>query len=177
MIYVTLAGDRMTVHQRRHVSGPNETGLVVGQLQATEIVDQSSAHPNHPNGEETNAKEELRKHFVIVAVIVLSQRSSPSSASAGTLDGCTGICPGAISRLAAGNRAVAIGFLFALVMVFMLYSLVAFASAKGEEEDGDHFEGNTKLEITWTVIPLITVLVLAVLGASRPDRGDSSPGR
>lgn len=58
-----------------------------------------------------------------------------------------------------------IGFLFALVMVFMLYSLFVFRRKPGEEGDGDHFEGNTKLEITWTVVPLITVLIFGVIGA------------
>lgn len=50
VIYVTLAGDRMTVHQRRHVSGPNETDLLWA-ITGDRAVDQSSAHPNHPNGE------------------------------------------------------------------------------------------------------------------------------
>jgi cytochrome c oxidase subunit II len=58
-----------------------------------------------------------------------------------------------------------IGFLFALVMVFMLYSLVVFRRKPGDDGDGDHFEGNTKLEITWTVVPLITVLIFGVIGA------------
>lgn len=60
---------------------------------------------------------------------------------------------------------VIIGFLFALVMVFMLYSLFVFRRKKGEEGDGDHFEGHTKLEITWTVLPLITVLLFGFVGA------------
>jgi len=50
VIYVTLAGDRMTVHQRRHVSGPNETDLLWA-ITGDRTVEQSSAHPNHPNGE------------------------------------------------------------------------------------------------------------------------------
>lgn len=50
VIYVTLAGDRMTVHQRRQVSGPNETDLLWAIL-GDRTVDQSSAHPNHLNGE------------------------------------------------------------------------------------------------------------------------------
>jgi cytochrome c oxidase subunit 2 len=58
-----------------------------------------------------------------------------------------------------------IGFLFALVMVFMLYSLFVFRRKPGDEGDGDHFEGNTKLEIAWTVLPLITVLLFGVIGA------------
>lgn len=111
-------------------------------------------------------KRSYGKHFVIVAVIIvitaiitivglsrIRWMAAPASAQAQTVDSMLAI------------ELVAIGFLFALVMVFMLYSLVAFRQRKGEERDGDHFEGNTKLEITWTVIPLIAVLSLAVLGA------------
>jgi cytochrome c oxidase subunit 2 len=58
-----------------------------------------------------------------------------------------------------------IGILFALVMGVMLYSLYVFRRKPGEEGDGDHFEGNTKLEITWTVVPLLTVLIFGVIGA------------
>ena len=45
-----------------------------------------------------------------------------------------------------------IAFLFALVMVFMVYSIVVFRRGKRQDE-GEHFEGNTTLEIVWTVCP------------------------
>lgn len=57
-----------------------------------------------------------------------------------------------------------ISFLFSLVVVFMLYSLVVFRRRKGDESDGDHFEGNTNLEIAWTVIPLLLVVVFGYIG-------------
>lgn len=56
-------------------------------------------------------------------------------------------------------------FLFALIIVPLFYSLVVFKRRKGETGDGKHFEGNTTLEITWTVIPLFVVLGFAYLGA------------
>jgi cytochrome c oxidase subunit 2 len=58
-----------------------------------------------------------------------------------------------------------ISFLFALILVPLFYSLIVFRRRKGEEGDGEHIEGNTSLEIVWTVIPLVIVLVLAYLGA------------
>ena len=58
-----------------------------------------------------------------------------------------------------------ISFFFALIMVPMLYSLVVFRRRKGETGDGEHFEGNTTLEISWTVIPLIIVIALGIIGA------------
>jgi cytochrome c oxidase subunit 2 len=50
-----------------------------------------------------------------------------------------------------------IAFLFSLVAVLMLYGLVVFRRREGDESDGDHFHGNTTLEIVWTVVPLILV--------------------
>ncbi|NTU55071.1 MAG: cytochrome c oxidase subunit II [Anaerolineales bacterium] len=58
-----------------------------------------------------------------------------------------------------------IAFLFALIVVPMLYSLLFFRRRKGDTTDAAHIEGNTKLEIIWTVIPLIIVLALAYVGA------------
>jgi len=57
-----------------------------------------------------------------------------------------------------------ISFLFALIMVPLLYSLFVFRRRKDEKGEGEHIEGNTTLEITWTVVPLILVLVFAYLG-------------
>ena len=57
----------------------------------------------------------------------------------------------------------------------IVYSLVVFRRKKGDTSDAAHIEGNTRLEVIWTVIPLITVLGLGYLGGSalrdtmRPD--------
>jgi cytochrome c oxidase subunit 2 len=48
----------------------------------------------------------------------------------------------------------------------MLYSIFAFRRKPGETGEGDHFEGNTSLEIVWTIVPLITVLYFAFLGST-----------
>jgi len=58
-----------------------------------------------------------------------------------------------------------IAFLFSLIVVFMVYSMVVFRRKKGETGDGDHFEGHTGLEIAWIVLPLATVLFFAYIGA------------
>lgn len=60
---------------------------------------------------------------------------------------------------------IAMSFLFSLIVVPMAYSLVVFKRRKGDTEDAEHVEGNTRLEIAWSVIPLIAVLVFSVLGA------------
>ena len=59
---------------------------------------------------------------------------------------------------------IAISFLFSLIVVPLVYSLVVFRRRKGDMEDAAHVEGNTALEITWTVIPLFAVLGLAFIG-------------
>jgi len=58
-----------------------------------------------------------------------------------------------------------IAFLFALIVVFMVYSIVVFRRKPGDTTDARHIEGNTRLEVTWTLIPLVTVLAFSVLGA------------
>lgn len=57
-----------------------------------------------------------------------------------------------------------ISFLFSLIVVPLVYSLIVFRRRKGDTSDGEHIEGNTTLEITWTVIPLFIVLTFAYLG-------------
>jgi cytochrome c oxidase subunit 2 len=57
-----------------------------------------------------------------------------------------------------------IAFLFALIVVFMVYSVVAFRRKKGDSTDAVHIEGNTRLEVMWTRAPLATVLFFAYLG-------------
>jgi cytochrome c oxidase subunit 2 len=58
-----------------------------------------------------------------------------------------------------------LSFLAALIIVPMVYSLIVFRRKKGDTQDAEHVEGNTNLEITWTVIPLFLVMVFAYLGA------------
>lgn len=57
-----------------------------------------------------------------------------------------------------------ISALFALVVVFMVYALVVFRRRKDDHGEGDHFEGNTTLEIGWTVAPLLLVVIFGYLG-------------
>jgi cytochrome c oxidase subunit 2 len=60
---------------------------------------------------------------------------------------------------------IAISFLFALITVPLVYSLIVFRRKKGDTTDAEHMEGNTRLEITWTIIPLFIVLAYAYIGA------------
>lgn len=59
----------------------------------------------------------------------------------------------------------AIAFLFSLIVVFIVYSLVVFRRRKNDDSDGQYFKGNNPLEITWTILPLGFVIFLSYLGS------------
>jgi cytochrome c oxidase subunit 2 len=69
-------------------------------------------------------------------------------------------------------------FVFSIVMVMLGYSIMKWRAKPGDESDGEPIHGNTTLEIAWTVIPTVIVLVGAVyswivlndLEAREPDR-------
>ena len=109
-------------------------------------------------------------HFVIVGILVivmtvltyfgldaidLAQQMHPVAASAQAVP---------IDQLWHWE-VIVISFLLSLIVVPIIYSLVVFRQKKGELKDGEHMEGNTTLEIGWTVVPLIIVVIFAYLGA------------
>lgn len=69
----------------------------------------------------------------------------------------------------------AIAILFALIVGLMVYSIFIFRRRKGDETDAPHIEGNPRLEVLWTIVPLGAVLYISALGAvtlgeiQRPD--------
>lgn len=58
-----------------------------------------------------------------------------------------------------------VSFLFALIMVPLVYALIVFRRRKGEAGDAEPGTDSKTLEVTWTVIPLVLVTVFAYLGA------------
>jgi cytochrome c oxidase subunit 2 len=58
-----------------------------------------------------------------------------------------------------------IAFIFSLIMVFVVYSVVVFRKKPGDEGEGPYIKGNTPLEIGWTLVPLIVVMAFATWGA------------
>ncbi len=106
------------------------------------------------------------KHFVIVAILVIISTLLVKTG----LD-AAGLLPVEASAQAAPIDRLfnvhfwLISFLFSLIVVFMLYSIVVFRRKPGETGEGAHLEGNTRLEILWTAIPLVTVVYIAYLGA------------
>ena len=53
-------------------------------------------------------------------------------------------------------------FVFSVVVVMMAYAIWKYRAKPGDEGDGEPIHGNTKLEITWTVIPTIIVTFGAI---------------
>ena len=106
------------------------------------------------------------KHFVVVGVLVVIVTLVVSF-----LLESVGLLPVQASAQAVpidklfGLHVRVISFLFALIVVFMLYSVVVFRRRPGDTSDGDHFEGHTGLEIAWTIIPLGIVLYFSYIGA------------
>ncbi|GAB4503483.1 MAG: cytochrome c oxidase subunit II [Anaerolineales bacterium] len=106
------------------------------------------------------------RHFVIVAVLVIVM----------SVLTYTGLMAADLLPAQASAQAqpvdwlfhlqfLTISFLFSLIVVPLFYSLIVFRRKKGETGEGAYIEGNTPLEITWTVIPLFIVLTFAYLGA------------
>ena len=51
-------------------------------------------------------------------------------------------------------------FVFAIVCVALGYALIKWRAKPGDESDGLPIHGNTKLEIIWTIIPVVLVMAL-----------------
>ena len=108
----------------------------------------------------------MRRHFVIVGILVFVV----SILIYIGLDSA-GLMPVEASTQAAdidwmwNLEVVAMSFLFALIVVPLAYSLIVFRRRKGDTTDAEHMEGNTQLEIAWTIVPLFIVVAYAYLGA------------
>src|SRR5690349_18925310 len=108
----------------------------------------------------------MRRHFVIVGILVIVMAILTYIG----LD-AAGLMPVEASAQAVDIdwmwdlEVIAMSFLFALIVVPMGYSLVVFRRRKGDTTDAEHMEGNTRLEIAWTIVPLFIVMAYAYLGA------------
>jgi len=107
------------------------------------------------------------KHFVVVGVLV----AGVAALLYFLIGGVDTLLPTQASEEARfvdrlfGIHFILIVSIFALIVVFMLYSVVVFRRKPGDESDGTYFKGHTRLEVLWTVIPLGIVLTLATVGA------------
>lgn len=106
------------------------------------------------------------KHFLIAGALVIV-----STVLISLLLGAVGLLPEQASVQAVTidklfqAHFVIIAFLFSLITVFVVYSIVVFRSKPGQKQEGSYFTGNTRLEVVWTLIPLITVVGFSYWGA------------
>jgi cytochrome c oxidase subunit 2 len=54
---------------------------------------------------------------------------------------------------------------FAVVTAVMAYSIIHFRAAPDDHSDGPPIHGNTRLEIAWTLVPTLLVIVIGVASA------------
>ncbi|MGN6377548.1 MAG: cytochrome c oxidase subunit II [Gaiellales bacterium] len=65
-------------------------------------------------------------------------------------------------------------FIFAIVVVFLVYSLWKFRARPGDEDrDGPPVHGHTVLEVVWTLIPTLIVVGFAVAGGIILNRNET----
>ncbi len=65
------------------------------------------------------------------------------------------------------------GIIFTGVTSFLVYSIWRFRAAPGDEEDGPPHHGNTKLEIAWTIGPVVLLAVMAVWSSIATTRNEA----
>lgn len=175
VIYVTLAGNEMIVHERRRISSVTEDDLL-GALETTaeveadrrrpavEAVTPAGGPPSQARGQKKGGGNMRRVAIPILLTIVISIPLALfffRTDTVGVLAGQQGQAVDWLLRLEFSIAAV----ILVLCMVFLLYSVFVFRRAPGDLEDARPIEGSMPLEIAWTVVPLIIVLGLGFYGA------------
>jgi cytochrome c oxidase subunit 2 len=86
---------------------------------------------------------------VVIAVIMLipDWNGDAASSAAGPIDTLLDV------------MIVLSSFVFSIVLVMLGYSIWRYRARPGDESDGEPIHGNTTLEIAWTLIPTIIVLI------------------
>ncbi len=112
------------------------------------------------------------RHFIVVGVLIIVMAFATyfGLTSLGLMPVAASAQAGSISQAGSIDwmwnlQMIAMSFLFALIAVPIGYSLIMFRRKKGDTTDAEHIEGNTALEITWTVVPLFIVVAFAYFGA------------
>lgn len=62
---------------------------------------------------------------------------------------------------------------FVLITTIIIYSVWKFRAPKGDMSDGPPIHGNTKLEIVWTAVPSVLLVVVAIYGYIVLERNEA----
>jgi cytochrome c oxidase subunit II len=135
----------------------------------TLAAEQTSAVPNAVttiSDTKLNQRSGGMKHYVYAGVLVaiVTVLTYLALQAVGLLPVAASVQAGPIDRMVYMQLWL-ISFLFSLIVVFIGYSVVVFRQRKGENKDGVYFKGSTRLEVLWTLFPLIAVIYLSFLGA------------
>jgi cytochrome c oxidase subunit 2 len=152
-------GQEALVYDRRTLASSQMDEWLQGVTGVPEITKQTEERQIQP-------RSANMKHIIVAGVLVLL-----FTVGLGLV-----LTPGNLLPVQASLQSVAIdglfsfhfwaiSFLFSLIIVFMLYSIIVFRRKKGETGEGVYTEGSTSLEVTWTVIPLGVVMGLAFWGS------------
>lgn len=106
------------------------------------------------------------KHFVILGVMtaVLSVLTYLVLNAVGILPTVASVQAGPVDDMINLQLGL-ISFLFGLITSAILYSVIVFRAKPGDTSEGPYIKGSTRLEVLWTVLPLILVIYLSFLGA------------
>jgi cytochrome c oxidase subunit II len=154
-------GDQAVVYDRRNLAAAQIDEWLNEWTETPQ--EESGKRPSHGA---TQSRREVMKHWigVILLVILLAVAVSFVLQNDNLLTQAASLQAGPIDQ-AFSVLWITIAVLFALIVGFLLYSVIFFRRKKGDETDGPHMEGNNALEVTWTIIPLITVIGFAVYGS------------
>jgi cytochrome c oxidase subunit 2 len=157
MLVSLKEADRAVVYDRRTLTASQVEDWLGGPAPRARHAPASTPQPSR--------RVEM-KHFAIVGVLVIIVTVAVNAGlnAVGLMPVEASAQAKVIDRLFNLHITI-ISFLFSLIVVFLLYSVVVFRRKPGDTSDGDHLEGHTGLEIAWTLAPLATVLLFAGLGA------------
>ena len=158
-------GDEAIVYDRRTMAASQIEDWLEGWSDSEEKSPQIPAEPDQDQG--APKRRDSMKHFILAALLVIVLMAGsfflftnidllPEQASAQSIP---------IDELFRFDF-IAIVVLFSLIIGFMVYSIIVFRRRKGDDTDGPHIEGNSKLEVVWTLVPLFFVMFLAYYGSA-----------
>ena len=161
-------GDEAIVYDRRTMAASQIEDWLEGWSNPTENSSSLASEPDQMNeGRAIPKRRDSMKHFIVAAllVVVLMVGSYFLLTNIDLLPEQASLQAIPIDDLFRLDF-IAIAVLFSLIIGLMIYSIIAFRRRKDDQSDGPHVEGNTKLEVLWTGIPLVFVLFLAYYGSA-----------
>jgi cytochrome c oxidase subunit 2 len=170
-------GNEAIVYDRRNLAAAQIEDWLESRREDEAELNRNSIVPDIPVSDGGNQKRRGNmRHYIIAGLLVIGL----------TIAGIFILTPAHLLPVEASQQSVfvdglfglefkIIAFLFALIVGLMIYSVIVFRRKSGDKSDGPHVEGNTKLEVAWTIVPLVIVLYVSYISVGvlgnvvRPD--------